>query len=208
MSCSGACREQRRLRPVGDIEAPYNLFDVRFDRAFAHIERVRDQFVRFAFSDQREDIALAARQQAPWCALGGRGRLGQSQRHVGAAGTDPLGHRRAILLLREAVGADPPEVHIVGGGAQNRLLCQWTADATRLPVLAGPAEATSIGNLAVQILALGELGSLADVRAIAGGAFAPLLYEPRDAGAWDEAYSRVERLTGGAGRPAEEALTP
>src|SRR6202007_1960401 len=74
MPGASARREQRRLRPVGDIEAPYDLLDVRLDRAFGHVERVRDHLVCFAFGDQREDITLAARQRAPWCALGSRRR--------------------------------------------------------------------------------------------------------------------------------------
>jgi len=119
-----------------------------------------------------------------------------------------LAHRRAIRLIREAAGVDPAEIHIVGGGARNRLLCQWTADATGLPVLAGPAEATSIGNLAVQALALGELGSLADVRAVARASFAPTAYEPRATDAWKEAYGRFEELTSGAGRSTQEVLSP
>jgi rhamnulokinase len=104
-----------------------------------------------------------------------------------------LGHRRAIDLLREATGADPPEVHVVGGGARNRLLCQWTADATGLPVLAGPEEATAIGNLAVQALALGELGSLDEARQVIRASFEPTIYEPGDREPWDEAAARLEQ---------------
>ena len=57
----------------------------------------------------------------------------------------------------EATGADPEEIHVVGGGAQNELLCRWTANAAGRPVLAGPVEAAAIGNLVVQAIALGEL---------------------------------------------------
>src|SRR5580693_4653008 len=58
MSGDGARREQRRLRPVGNIETPNDLLDMRLDRAFGHVERVGDQLICFALGDQRQDIAL------------------------------------------------------------------------------------------------------------------------------------------------------
>jgi rhamnulokinase len=117
-------------------------------------------------------------------------------------------HRRAIDLLREAAGAGPPEIHVVGGGARNALLCRWTADATSLPVLAGPAEATVIGNLLVQALALGELGSLEEAREVVRASFAPTLYEPSEHSVWEEAYGRFEAIASANGRATEEALAP
>jgi rhamnulokinase len=118
-----------------------------------------------------------------------------------------LKYRQTIELLASATGAAPPEVHIVGGGALNALLCQWTADATGLPVLAGPAEATEIGNLTVQAIALGELGSLAEAREVVRASFAPTVYEPREGYPWDEAYARLERLALPTSFRAEEAVT-
>jgi rhamnulokinase len=105
-----------------------------------------------------------------------------------------LKHRQTIELLSAATDIVPPEIHIVGGGARNELLCRWTADATRLPVLAGPDEATVIGNLVVQALALGELGSLGDAREVVRASFSPVLYEPRDSAAWDDAYAEFGRI--------------
>lgn len=105
-----------------------------------------------------------------------------------------LGQARALALLREAAGAAPRELHVVGGGARNRLLCQWTADATSLPVLAGPEEATLVGNLAVQAMALGELGSIDEARRVVRTSFPLTPYEPSDASAWADAYARFEEL--------------
>jgi rhamnulokinase len=105
-----------------------------------------------------------------------------------------LKHRQTVELLSGATGIAPPEIHVVGGGARNELLCRWTADAAQLPVLAGPEEATVVGNLAVQAIALGELASLAEAREVVRTSFWPVLYEPRDAAAWDEAYGRFEQL--------------
>jgi rhamnulokinase len=109
-----------------------------------------------------------------------------------------LKYRQTIELLGAATGEAPPEIHIVGGGALNRPLCQWTADATGLPVLAGPAEATQIGNLALQAMALGELGSLAEAREVVCRSFAPEVYEPGERAAWDEAYGRFTEVVAGA----------
>ena len=64
-------------------------------------------------------------------------------------------------------------------------------------MLAGPEEATAIGNLAVQAMALGELGSLAEAREVVRASFPPVELEPRDRAAWDEAYGRFRALVGG-----------
>jgi rhamnulokinase len=115
-----------------------------------------------------------------------------------------LKYRQAIELLRAATGIEPSEIHVVGGGARNELLCRWTADATGLPVLAGPEEATEIGNLAVQAIALGELASLAEAREVVRASFWPFLYEPADRTPWDEAYVRFERILGSSEEPSLE----
>ena len=79
-------------------------------------------------------------------------------------------------------------VHVLGGGARNALLNQWLADALDLPVIAGPYEATALGNALMQLVGLGELNSLGEVRAIARNAFTHL-YSPRTAqlAEWREA---------------------
>jgi len=118
-----------------------------------------------------------------------------------------LGHARAIALLHEVTGELPPELHVVGGGARNRVLCQWTADATGLPVLAGPEEATVIGNLAVQAIALGEISSLEEARRVVRASIPLTLHEPGAASAWSDARARFAALAA-ANRPTpEEALT-
>jgi rhamnulokinase len=104
-----------------------------------------------------------------------------------------LKHRYAVELLREATDVAPSELHVVGGGARNELLCRWTANATGLPVLAGPAEATLVGNLLVQAIGLGELASLAEAREVVRRSFMPVVYEPEERDAWEEAYARFSR---------------
>ena len=89
-------------------------------------------------------------------------------------------------------------IHIVGGGARNELLCAWTAQAAGLPVLAGPEEATVLGNLLVQAMALGEIASLDEARAVVHASFAPVRLEPRGSADWQEARERFAQLCDGA----------
>jgi rhamnulokinase len=114
-----------------------------------------------------------------------------------------LKYAQTVELLAKATDVRPPEVHLVGGGALNAPLCEWTAAATGLPVLAGPAEATAIGNLAVQAMARGELASLAQAREAVRASFSPTVYEPADSSRWQEAAGRFEKLTA-LDRPREE----
>jgi rhamnulokinase len=99
-----------------------------------------------------------------------------------------LKHAETVDLLASVTDVVPAEIHIVGGGAHNELLCRWTASAAGMPVLAGPAESTLLGNLLVQAMALGEVGSLAEVRDVVRASFAPTVYEPEDG--WAEARER------------------
>ncbi|MGB8319406.1 MAG: rhamnulokinase family protein [Ignavibacteriaceae bacterium] len=85
-------------------------------------------------------------------------------------------------------------VHIVGGGSKNRLLNQFTANAAGLPVIAGPAEATVIGNSIVQLITLGELDNLKDARQIISNMPELKNYEPEDESLWEEAYQRYKSI--------------
>jgi rhamnulokinase len=114
-----------------------------------------------------------------------------------------LKYRHTIELLSEVTGAVPAELHIVGGGARNALLCQATADATGLTVLAGPEEATVVGNLLGQAIALGELSSLEDARAVVRASFAPRVFEPSGRKQWEAAHERFAGILRG-GTQAED----
>ena len=107
-----------------------------------------------------------------------------------------LKYRRVLEMMEALVGKRIGVLHIVGGGAQNRLLNQLTADAIGRPVVAGPFEATAVGNLLMQLLATGAVGSLAEGRALVRRSFDTETYSPEDAAAWDEAYARFRSLTG------------
>lgn len=86
----------------------------------------------------------------------------------------------AVRTAAELSGKTVSVIHIVGGGSQNTLLCQLTADRAGVPVLAGPVEATAIGNVLVQARALGfATGSLESLRSLVSVTFSPTRYEPR-----------------------------
>jgi rhamnulokinase len=91
-------------------------------------------------------------------------------------------------------GSRLPVIHIIGGGSQNALLNQFTADATDRTVVAGPVEATALGNVLVQAMALGILPSLAEGRALIRRSFDVKVFEPRQAEAWQAAYQRYLKL--------------
>jgi len=104
-----------------------------------------------------------------------------------------LAHRRAILAVQDLSGQQVDTVHIVGGGARNTLLCQLTADACGLPVVAGPAEAAALGNVLVQARALRRgPGDLAGMRALIRATQPLRRFEPAgDTGTWTAAASRL-----------------
>ena len=92
--------------------------------------------------------------------------------------------RRTLAELDGLVGRRIGRVHVVGGGVKNALLCQMIADATNRPVVAGPVEATAIGNLLVQLLSRGGSVDLRAVRSVVRDSFELRHYEPRDAARW------------------------
>ncbi|HEX4055417.1 MAG TPA: rhamnulokinase family protein [Tepidisphaeraceae bacterium] len=107
-----------------------------------------------------------------------------------------LAYRRTIEGLEDILGRKIKIVHIVGGGTQNELLNQMTADACGRPVVAGPVEATAIGNVLVQAMGVGRIKSLSEARGIVRENFNVKRYEPGDAGKWEEAYRRYVGIVG------------
>ncbi|MET8153630.1 rhamnulokinase family protein [Actinoplanes sp. NPDC049668] len=103
-------------------------------------------------------------------------------------------HRWSLERAERLAGRRVDVLHIVGGGAANTLLCQLTADLTGRPVLAGPIEATAVGNLLVQARAAGELGSLAEIRDVVARSLPPRRYEPHASDLIEAAYARFLTL--------------
>jgi rhamnulokinase len=105
-------------------------------------------------------------------------------------------YRWVLERLEELTGRRIEVIHVVGGGSQNSLLCQLTADACNRAVLAGPVEATAIGNVLVQAIGLRLLGSLADAREVVRRSFEVKTFTPRDHGVWQGPYQRFCTLLG------------
>lgn len=99
-----------------------------------------------------------------------------------------LKYRQVLESLESLVGTKFQEIRVVGGGSRNDLLNQFTADVTGRRVLAGPVEATALGNLAMQMLAMGAVASLNEARDIIAVSFPARVFEPKDTHRWEEAY--------------------
>jgi len=105
-----------------------------------------------------------------------------------------LRYRQVLESLESLLGSRIERIHIVGGGSRNRVLNQFVADATGRPVIAGPAEATAAGNVAVQAIGAGLLRDLREARALIERSFPLSVFEPDPQADWDEAYRRFLAL--------------
>ncbi|MBZ5579716.1 MAG: rhamnulokinase [Acidobacteriia bacterium] len=107
-----------------------------------------------------------------------------------------LRYRQVLENLERLTGRKIETIHIVGGGSRNTLLNRFAADCTGRRVIAGPAEATAIGNILVQAMGSGELAHLEEARSVVRRSFAPQTFEPRPAPEWERAYERFRKITG------------
>jgi rhamnulokinase len=105
-----------------------------------------------------------------------------------------LAYRDVLQTLQALAGYTSEVIHIVGGGARNEFLCQLTANATGLPVVAGPVESTVLGNALVQLIALGELANIAEARQLVATMGDLRRYEPQDTALWEDAYQRYRQV--------------
>lgn len=107
-----------------------------------------------------------------------------------------LRHRWVLESLETLSKRRLSTIRIVGGGCQNRLLCQWTADACGRVVVAGPAEASALGNILVQAVATGHLAHIEDGWGSIAASCEQRVFEPQSGSSWDEAYQRFRDLAG------------
>jgi rhamnulokinase len=105
-----------------------------------------------------------------------------------------LEYRWVAEQIDQLTDKQHPVIHIIGGGGQNTLLNQFAASASGRRVITGPVEATAIGNILVQAIAMGEISSLSEGREIVRNSFEVNTYEPQDTADWDEAYQRYLNL--------------
>lgn len=106
-----------------------------------------------------------------------------------------LKYRDSVEKLEGLTGKKYDAIQIIGGGTQNKLICQMTANACKKKVVTGPVEATAIGNIALQIIASGELQSVKEVGKVVAKSEVLCTYEPKDAEIWDKAYNKLLTLS-------------
>ncbi len=107
-----------------------------------------------------------------------------------------LEYRWVAERLDEITGKHLETIHIIGGGSQNELLDQFAADATGRTVVTGPVEATALGNVLVQALALGHIDSITEGREVVKKSFDLKTFQPKDSSAWDDHYHRYLEIRG------------
>jgi rhamnulokinase len=105
-----------------------------------------------------------------------------------------LKYASAIEQAQSLTGRNVGSINVVGGGSQNDLLCRLTADASGLPVVAGPVEATAMGNVMVQAFAQDRVGSLEEIRTVVRDSFEATTYEPGDGEEWSGLRERFSKL--------------
>ncbi len=105
-----------------------------------------------------------------------------------------LKYRWVLTNLEELVGHRLEVLHIVGGGTRNRLLSQFTANCINRPVIAGPVEATSAGNVLLQMMGTGDLGSLEEGRELIRRSFETETFRPTNSDTWDQAYEEFQKI--------------
>ena len=108
-----------------------------------------------------------------------------------------LKYKHAFINLHNITGKDFESINIVGGGTKDPLLCKMTADACDTTVMAGPIEATALGNIAVQMIALGEIKNLTEARKIIKNSFDIKIYKGENKELWEEAYDRFKKILKG-----------
>jgi len=105
-----------------------------------------------------------------------------------------LCYRQTLESVERVSGSTFGGLHMVGGGIQNELLCRFTANALGKPVWAGPVEGSAIGNMLVQLMALGAFRDMAEARACVRNSFALTTYEPEETDRWQAAYTEYRRI--------------
>ena len=105
-----------------------------------------------------------------------------------------LKYRYALEQIETITGKHFNMINMIGGGIQSKLLCQMTASANNRKVLAGPVEATALGNIAVQLMALGEIKDIKEARQIIANSEKTYEYFPQDKEKWDAAYEKFKTI--------------
>ena len=105
-------------------------------------------------------------------------------------------YRHTIEGMEEVTGKKYEVINIVGGGIKDKMICAFTANATKRKVITGPVEATAVGNVIMQGIAMGAIKNLAEGRKIVKNSFPTAEYMPADSESWDGAYKKWKEICG------------
>jgi rhamnulokinase len=195
---NGTHRFLKNILGMWPVQRLRSEFDVKYD--YGELMKMAAEADAFAslmcFEDQRFfGTAPMAGAIAGYCGETGQ-RAPQTPGAFVRCSLESLALQYRVVLeeLRGVQSAPIDRIHVLGGGSRNAFLCRMTADATGLPVLAGPAEATALGNIIVQALALGHIASLEEARAAVRRSNEIIEYKPRDTDAWDAAFEKYQSL--------------
>ena len=106
-----------------------------------------------------------------------------------------LKYRLTLDKLEDCTGKKYPSIHVIGGGTKDTLLCRMTACSTGRKVIAGPVEATVLGNIAIQLMSCGAISSISQARKIIGNSEKTVEYLPENESQWNEAYKRFANIS-------------
>jgi len=192
----GTVRLLRNVMGLWLVQECHRHWDASYDELHELARRARADVPLFDPDDERflrpgdmPSLIAAACAEAGQTAPEGRGEIVRS-----VLTSLACKYRLVLERLELVTGRQVDVVQVIGGGARNELLCRLTADLLGRPVLAGPVEATALGNVLVQARAIGELGPLTELRAVAAASADPVVYEP--AGDADGIYDRFLSVTG------------
>jgi rhamnulokinase len=106
-----------------------------------------------------------------------------------------LKYALTLRQLKEISPVPLEKIYIIGGGVNNSMLCQYTANACDMPVVTGPAEGTALGNILVQAMAMGQLSSLQEIRQVVKNSFSSVVYQPENTAEWKDALYKYEQIS-------------
>lgn len=109
-------------------------------------------------------------------------------------------YRVTLDSIRQVISWPIEKVHVIGGGSNNELLCQYSANALGVPVVAGPTEATAIGNILMQAKAMKAVASLEEIRSLVGQSFETRSFEPEEVALWEAQLERFKSIVSGGAR--------
>ncbi|MDR2072970.1 MAG: rhamnulokinase [Spirochaetaceae bacterium] len=178
---------------IQEIRADYQAMGTEY--SFADLEKAAEgaePFVHFIDVDEDAFFSPGGIPEKIRKDCGKRGKIPESAGALTRCVYESLAmkYRRNLDILERVTGKTFETINIVGGGSRDGFLCRCTANACGRPVVAGPREATALGNMLVQLIAAGKIASVEEGRNVIAASFPPVRYEPQEASRWEAEYRR------------------